>query len=314
MSPSVEHEALCALFKTADLPLLRALVAPVGIVLPDGAALRDASEESGQVIPTSFMADVVLKLDAGERTQVLIVEVQRGSDADKRWSWPVYFATIHALHRCGVVLLVVAPDANVAAWARLPISMGPHGTFCALVLGPGDMPLPEREGVEAPFVNSELVLRTLATVMHARGGEAMRHADLLGASLLVDERTGVQELCYRLLEGAFGYEFSARMEEHMAARNWIEDSPSLGKYYKQAITLGTERGLAEGTQRGLAEGKAEGRAEAKAEAIIAVFRARGLEVSELYSARIRACRDLKCLDVWLVKAVSATVVAVLWDE
>ncbi len=134
MSPSVEHEAFCALFKTADLPLLQALVAPVGIVLPAGAELRDASEESGQVIPTSFVADVVLKIEAGAQSQVLIVEVQRGIDADQRWSWPVYFATMRARHRCGVVLLVVAPEANVAApVAQADVAPDAGSGICAWV-------------------------------------------------------------------------------------------------------------------------------------------------------------------------------------
>lgn len=46
---------------------------------------------------------------------------------DKRLTWPVYVTTLRAKLDCSAVLLVVAPDPEVAAWARQPIELGHPG-------------------------------------------------------------------------------------------------------------------------------------------------------------------------------------------
>jgi hypothetical protein len=54
-----------------------------------------------------------------------------------------------------------------------------------------------------------------------------------------------------------------------------------------------------------AEGVAKGAAKAKGDAILAVFAARGLAVSEDICDRIRATRDVATLDRWIARAVTA---------
>jgi hypothetical protein len=53
-------------------------------------------------------------------------------------------------------------------------------------------------------------------------------------------------------------------------------------------------------------GKTEGKAEGKASGIIAVFEARGIEVSQELSETILACRDLAQLDRWIKRAVTVS--------
>lgn len=52
-------------------------------------------------------------------------------------------------------------------------------------------------------------------------------------------------------------------------------------------------------------GKAEGKAEGEAESVLRVLAVRGIEVPDDVRARIRACADLRQLEVWLERAVGA---------
>ena len=62
--------------------------------------------------------------------------------------------------------------------------------------------------------------------------------------------------------------------------------------------------IAKGKAEGRAEGKAEGRAEGQAEAILTVLSARGIEVSEDISEKIRKCNDYDRLTAWLRAAAT----------
>jgi len=71
----------------------------------------------------------------------VIVEVQRQVDSDKLLTWPVYVATLRAKLDCAAVLLVVAPDPEVATWARRLIELGHPGFRLApIVIGFEDVP------------------------------------------------------------------------------------------------------------------------------------------------------------------------------
>jgi hypothetical protein len=60
------------------------------------------------------------------------------------------------------------------------------------------------------------------------------------------------------------------------------------------------------------EGRREGEAKGKAQAILAVFKARGLTVSEAQRAAIVGCGDLGQLERWVRQAVTAKTVAALF--
>ena len=70
-----------------------------------------------------------------------------------------------------------------------------------------------------------------------------------------------------------------------AAKNWMEDSPSImgfARYYAAHV-------------------KVEAEAEGQAKAILAVLAARSIAVNELAAERIRQCKDMTQLDVWLTR-------------
>jgi hypothetical protein len=85
---------------------------------------------------------VVIQRDREDRPVAgVIVEVQRQIDRSKLLTWPVYVATLRAQLDCSVVLLVVAPDPDVAAWARRPIELGhPAFRLTPVVIGFDDVP------------------------------------------------------------------------------------------------------------------------------------------------------------------------------
>jgi hypothetical protein len=77
----------------------------------------------------------------------------------------------------------------------------------------------------------------------------------------------------------------------------------------EARRAGRTEGLAEGRTEGLAEGRTEGLAEGRTEgqirSLFAILEARGLEITPELRARVRACRDLDRLELWLRRAATA---------
>ncbi|GDY63563.1 hypothetical protein SAV14893_029560 [Streptomyces avermitilis] len=70
---------------------------------------------------------------------LLAVEAQGKKDLDKPHSWAYYLAHLYAKYKLPPVLLVVCQDRNTAAWAALPVDIGPPEwpalTVRPLVLG-----------------------------------------------------------------------------------------------------------------------------------------------------------------------------------
>jgi hypothetical protein len=67
---------------------------------------------------------VVLHDHADQPVTGIIVEIQRHIDGAKQLTWPAYVANLRVKLKCAAVLLVVALDPGVAAWARRPIELG----------------------------------------------------------------------------------------------------------------------------------------------------------------------------------------------
>jgi hypothetical protein len=59
-------------------------------------------------------------------------------------------------------------------------------------------------------------------------------------------------------------------------------------------------------ERWLAQGEAKGRAAGRAEALVAIFAARGLTLSDDLRVRILGCTDIATLDRWIVRAAAAS--------
>src|SRR3954466_7135300 len=126
--PSMAHEILVDLFKNRPSLAAEILAEVLGVSLPPYTEARLASTDLTEIQPAEYRADVVVVLlDRDIPVRVIIVEVQLAVDPGKRFSWPAYVTVSRAIHRCPACLLVIAPDAAVAAWCAEPIETGAPG-------------------------------------------------------------------------------------------------------------------------------------------------------------------------------------------
>jgi hypothetical protein len=285
--PSIEHEALVNLFR--DKPALAPLVLDslLGVALPPHASVASRDAILDQLAPTEFFADLVVELVRADGTPAtaVVVEVQLSAADEKRYTWPVYLATLRARRRCPACVLVVAPDPAVAAWARAPIDLGPgNAGFGVLVLGPAQIPV-VRDLEQARAMPEVAVMSALA-----HGNDEFVGRDVVQAALAgIDgfETKAGEIYCktiWKHLRGAMRESFEALVRE-AEARGELETPP----VFKELEARGEVRGKAEG----------------KAESLLSVMSARGLEVTEQLRERVLACTDLETLDRWIRRAVTA---------
>jgi hypothetical protein len=291
--PSLTHDALLQLFRNRPTLAPELLRDVLHTPVPAFDHVRVGDVTLTELVPTEYRADLVLLLegaDGAAPAAALVVEAQLGRDADKRWSWPVYLASLRARLRCDVALLVVTSDLAIAGWASTPIATGhPGWVLVPLVLGPQAVPV-VREVADA---ERSPELAVLSVMLHGHGSDALAVAEaaLAGARNLDDERS---KLYADLVLASVDEAARAILEALMASGNYEYQSDFARRY------------MAQGKAEGIAEGKAEGRAEGAARAILAVLAARGLDVPDEVRACITACTELARLDAWLARAVTAT--------
>ncbi len=118
-APTLEHNGLVEMFRENPPLAAHFLALLFHLEVPRHAATRVADATLDQLIPIEFRADLVLELlDEAERVVFAIVlEAQRAPKPRKKFTWPVYVAVARAERECPTVALVLAIDAEVAAWA-----------------------------------------------------------------------------------------------------------------------------------------------------------------------------------------------------
>ncbi len=253
------------------------------------------SSELGDVVPPEYRADLVLVLEGadGRPALAIVIEVQLRGDPRKRFTWPVYVASLRARFECPVLLLVVAVDPDVAAFCAEPIALGPLGfVLRPTVLGPDAVPVVDdaREAADDPE------LAVLSALAHAHGPRArdVARAALAAAASLDEERAA---LYADLVLASLGDAARAALEELMLNGKY-EPMSDFAKHH---------------FARGRADGEARGRAEGEARGVLAFLDARGLAVSDANRARILGCTDLATLDRWVRRAVTVCAVDELFD-
>jgi hypothetical protein len=180
--PTLEHEALIDLIRN-DPSLLGMLLVSLGVELPGGAAeVRDAT----LTVP-ELRADLVVAFGNHESPDVvLIAEVQLRQDADKRYSMPFYAMSARSRYRCPAIVVVIAVDEAVAAWARQPVQLDPYNAWRPLVIGPSQVP----RVTDVAEARARPYLAVLSARMHAKGHEglAIARAALEVLPTLPDDR------------------------------------------------------------------------------------------------------------------------------
>ena len=283
---SFEHEVLLSLFQTRPL-----LAAEVLHLL--GVAVPACSADLTDVAPTAYRADLVVVLEDGGSVLGVVVEVQLDWDPRKRYSWPVYAATLRARLRCPVCVLVVTPTEALAKWCQTPVQLGPQFTFAPVVVGPSAIPYvtDEADAYGAPE------LAVLSVLAHGKEPEGARIA--LSALKAVATLASDSQMLYSdVILGAVGAAAKVALEEQMDIRKYEFKSD----FAKKHQAKGREEGLAEGARA------------ARVAALLAILDARGLAVSAAEEATIRACTDDAALTSWIRRAVTAATVAETFEK
>jgi hypothetical protein len=285
--PSGAHEAVCELVRNEPAAVPELLGRLLQVTLPAFVQARLESAELTQLKPTEFRADAVVVLtdDDGNPLAAVVVEVQRSCDSDKRFTWPVYLATLRARWRCGTLLVVIASDATVARWCARGIDMGhPDWVLKPLVVGPDAIPVVTdlEEARDQPWLavlsllahnnmdRHDKVFRVVASTFSALDeNQVYKYLDVLSS--------GLPEEAFRHLKGIMNK----------------DNFPYISDFARQNYL--------------------RGQVENGANAILTVLGARGLQVPDTARAEITSCTDMAKLQAWLQRAANARSVDEIFD-
>jgi hypothetical protein len=269
-----------------------------GVDVPPHASVGVVEASLDQLIPVEFRADLVLELrDAnGALVLAIVLEVQRDKDPDKEYSWPVYVAVVRAKKRCPTVVLVVAPDADVATWAAQPIDLGlGFGTLRPVVLGPASVP----EVTDPAVAERETELAVLSAVAHGNGpnGLAVVQAALVALARLDREHAAVYfQIIWNVLREPMQRALEALVMERQA-----EGETKFPPFVQRIF----EQGIHEGELKGRLEGELKGELKGKRDTLLRLLARAGITLTEDESARVKACEDPALLDRWVDNVLGA---------
>ena len=290
----MEHNGLIEMFRENPALAPHFLALLFHLQVPPHVTARVADSTLDQLIPVEFRADLVLELcDAHGRVVFAIVfEVQRDVKLRKQYTWPVYVAVARAERECPVVVLVLAIDAEVAAWASEKIDLGLGlGAIQPLVLGPATLPV-----VTDPAVaEQEVELAILSAMAHGNGPEGLAAVQtaLVALGRLDREHAAVY---FQIIWDALREPMQRALEALVMERQ-TEGKTSFPPFAQQIF----ERGKLDGIR----EGKLDGIREGKREALLRLLARAGIALDAEDRARIENCTDAATLDRWVDNIIGA---------
>ncbi len=269
-----------------------------------------------EIRPPEYRADLVIKLlHKGKPVWIVIVEVQLTIDPAKRFAWPVYIAVDREVYQCPTLLLVIAPDPDVAVWCEEPIKLGvPEFVLKPPVLR-GDR-IPKVTDPEAAKRRPELAL--ISAMAYGDSDEVVDigRAALEGFSTL-DEKLAAfyTDILYNAINEAARRVLEVKMKGYVWTSPWARELIQRGR--DEGVKLGRDEGLKDGVKLGRDEGVKLGRDEGlklAARSLITVLRARNIDVPEQARQRILAEQDISVIERWLERAVTAVTLADVFNE
>ena len=289
--PSFEHNGLVEMFRENPSLALLLLEQILHLPLPPHTSVAVVEAALDQLVPIEYRADLVIEVKQGDQVVFTIVlEVQLGEDPDKKSVWPVYLTVTRARRKgCPACVLVVAPDAKVAAWAARPIALGlPGDTIQPRVLGPPELPrvTDQAEVIQQPEI------AVLSAMAHGNEPDGLRVVMAVLAGLVAFDDAATK-MYRRLIYATFGEALRRKVAEMIM-------NPA------EEFELPFERELREMCE-------AKGRAEGLKAALLKLVARVGVALSEDERARIDACDDPALLDRWLDNAFGAKTAADLFQ-
>jgi hypothetical protein len=287
--PSLEHESLVMLFRNRPSLATDLLHDVLKVSDPAYDEAHIGSEDLTELVPDAYRADAVVVCEAAKPVLSVVVEIQRGKDPGKRWSWPMYLVSLRSRMKCPTILLVICVDPAVARWCASPIELGHPGlVLTPLVIGPDLIPMvtDPAEAAQSP----ELAALSAMTHADRPGGEKVLHALVTAATIPGSGTYNYLDLMIGVLP--------------TAARRYLEELMTV---------TGTQGPFSDFAKRYQAEGEARGEARGEAKAIVAVLAARNIPVTEEARGRINECTDLDQLDTWIRRAATVDSLEALFD-
>jgi hypothetical protein len=303
--PSPAHEILVELFRHRP-DLLRTVLELVGRAVSDvsGALLRPAPAEVTGVHHSQYRADLVLHLatpDSARPAHAFVVEIQRASDPDKHFTWPMYMAGIRARERCHATLVVITLDERTARWAAAPITLDSEtpSVVQPIVIGPSQ--IPRITDVEQARALPELAVLSVAAHCRTPGAEQIARAALIACAAL-DSRHQVLYADFvmaRLLPEA-----QQALETDMDLEHFPPQSEMGKRFYAKGRKAGIRAGRKAGERRGQ---------DALRSLLVKQLALRFGEVPEAAVTRIRTA-DADLLAHWGERLLSATTLDAVLDS
>jgi len=288
--PTLEHNAIIEMFRENPALAPRFLATLFHVEIPPYASIEVVEASLDQLIPVEFRADLVQELrdENGDLLLSIVVEVQRDKHPDKKFSWPVYVTVKRAKDRCATVLLVIAPDGDVAVWADETIDLGLRlGSIKPLVIGPAAVP----EIVDPALAERQVELAVLSAVVHGNGpnGFGVVKAALLALNGVDREHAMVY---FQIIDNVLR-EPVRRALEVLFMENQSE---------RPRIYSPTARKLFDMGQR---EGQREGQRDGLRDALLRLIARAGITLTDEERTRIQTCSETETLDRWIDNMLGA---------
>jgi hypothetical protein len=212
----------------------------------------------------------------------------------------VYLAVARAERECQAIVLVIAPDADVAAWAAEKIDLGLGlGVIQPLVLGPATVPIV----TDPALAENELELAILSAMAHGNGPEGFVVVQVAFGALgrLDQEHAAVYfQIIYDMLR-----EPMRKALEALVMERQTQGKATFPPFAQQLIDRGKLEGFRDGKREGLHDGKLEG----LREALLRLIARAGIPLTDDDRTRIQACDDAATLDRWVENVLGAKTAA-----
>jgi hypothetical protein len=289
-TPSLEHNGFVDLFRENPSLAPHFLAMLFHLEVPPYASVAVVESALDPVFPAYLRADLVLELrDASGATVLAIVlEIQSRKEPEKKDSWLFHVAAVRARRRCSAVVLVVAPDAEVAAWAEAPIDIGAaRGSILPLVLGPATIPVVTDEAL----AEREAELTILSALAHGNGPNGLAIVQALRKAL-----------------GRFDQERAAVYFQliHTTLREPMRKALEALPVARRAKVRATFPAF---IQRLIDDGRLEGQLESMRSVVLRLAARAGVSLGEDEVARVESCADLATLGRWVDNVVGAKTAA-----
>lgn len=242
--PSQDHEDLVKLFD--HWPLLAvSLLGWCGREVPGFTEARSEKSHLTEPSAPGYQADVVIALHHhGAVVRVVVIEIQRGRDARKRFTWPLYQVALANRFECPVELIVVPLEKRVSSWVQRTIDLirrdhrEPVSVADAVVPAITDL----EEAKQAP---AHAVFSAVWYARRAEGSLAMRIAHTaMQASVGLEREQG--PLYSALIDRRLPPPVAQQLEALMTSLGQSKRGYLGQKVYEEGLEKGVEKGVLQG--------------------------------------------------------------------